>query len=168
LHGRIAFIDSPTVVRVRAFKDPDDNSGPVDLSAWSIDTASLDCAPLAAGNYDATISAASRGSAGNDITIQLVGDSGAGVSIVRADTSFVIHYEDGVSTVGDVNTAIGALVGSDALIVVSAAGTVGTVLVDATDNFGPTALTGGATPRISQPQQLVRVNKKFSKKTSVF
>ncbi len=393
LHCRVAFIDSATVIRVRAFKDPDDASGPIDLSSWTINTAYLDGTTQADGNYDASISAATRGKDGNLITIKLIGDSadgikssydfstasagnfntviqatskgvagdgisidlvgnsapaakafhnfadialgvfdttieakaagvvgndynieltgvgglgsgvsiafnanrftityesgvstvldienaigamvgptaliqvktpgtpgnmpivsvsdfigvhldsgtdgdgvlisriaddfiihfqdgvstildvedaiaaltgpdalievkqagtgatvlvaatddftdvnleggsdGGGVTIDRTGTDFVIHYDDGASTVGDVNTAIGALAGGDALIVVSAAGTTGTVLNQSTDDFGPTNLTNGDTPRISQPAQLVTVNRKFTKKASV-
>ncbi len=68
------------------------------------------------------------GVAGNLLTVTMVGDSGAGVVINRVGTDFTIHFQPGVSTQGDVNTAVTALAGLDDLFDVLAAGTVATVL----------------------------------------
>lgn len=85
---------------------------------------------------------------GNDITVTLVGDSGvgAGVTISVVGRAVTIHYESAVSTVANVETAIGALAGANDLIGVRTPGTGATVLTAPGANFGPTALTGGAAP----------------------
>jgi hypothetical protein len=97
------------------------------------------------GAYNAVLEATTAGVAGNSITVRLIGDSAgaAGVSIVRTGSAFVIHYESGVSTVGNVNTAIQALSGADDLVGVKTAGTTATVLTQPTDNVAVTALAGG-------------------------
>src|SRR5690242_19037115 len=58
--------------------------------------------------YDAVLEATSTGKEGNDITVKMVGDSDSGVTINRTGSAFVIHFQAGVSTVGNVNTAITA------------------------------------------------------------
>lgn len=96
-------------------------------------------------HYDGALIATTAGAAGNAITVKFLGDRGAGlgVSIVRNGTDFVIHYESGVSTVGNVNTAITALAGGDDLFGVETAGTTANVLT-ASDNAGPMTFAGGA------------------------
>lgn len=120
------------------------------------------------GSYDAVLEANTTGVGGNALTIALVGDSApaGGVSIVRTGTHFVIHYEDGVSVVGDVNTAIGALAGGDALFHVLTAGGPFAVLNAPGASFTASSFGGGVTPRLYAERQLVRVNKKFTKKLS--
>lgn len=81
---------------------------------------------------DNVIQATRFGSYYNAIRIKVIGDSAAaaGVTIDVSDMDFVIHFESGVSTQGDVNTAINALTGSNKLIQVKTAGTTDTVLVN--------------------------------------
>jgi hypothetical protein len=106
--------------------------------------ATLDCGTLAAGNEDSVLAAGTAGVAGNAIRVALTGDSppAGGVTITNAGNDYTIHYETLVSTVLDVETAIGLLAGTP--FVVSVVGTPGTVLNNATDNFALTALAGGA------------------------
>ncbi len=79
----------------------------------------LDCGTLANGDFD-TILKSSRncvyiGQSPNDCQVTLVGDSGDGVSVVDTRVGRIdgvpalctIHYESGVSTVGDIEDAIG-------------------------------------------------------------
>lgn len=56
-----------------------------------------------------------------------------------------VHYTPGTTTVGDVETLIGALSGDDDIIGVKTAGTgaTGATVLQAGDAFGPTALSGG-------------------------
>ncbi len=80
----------------------------------------LDCGTLAGGKLDTTFKSLRnykfRGQTPNNIQIQLTGDSGGGVTITETgtagrvdgiDSKIVIHYESGVSTVDDVENAIG-------------------------------------------------------------
>jgi hypothetical protein len=98
-----------------------------------------------AGSFDSILRAVTGGTAGNGITVALTGDSApaAGVTISRVLLAFVIHYESGVSTIGNVETAIAALAGADDLIEVKTAGTGATVLTAVGDNIAAVALTGG-------------------------
>lgn len=103
--------------------------------------AELDLADLGDGDCDTVVRAATRGAAGNDLTVELVGD-GAALSNVVIDEStddIVIHYESGVSTVGDVETAIALTTKLD----VKTAGTGATVLTAPADDGGPESLAGG-------------------------
>lgn len=104
-------------------------------------TAELDCGAEGSGALDTVIEAATAGAAGNDITVELVGDSGAaeGVTIDEVGDIVTIHFEDGVSTVADVETAIGTAT----LIAVKTAGTGATVLASPEDDFAPASLIGG-------------------------
>lgn len=106
--------------------------------------ASLDLDTVSA-DLDTIVEAATAGTAGNGITVAVVGDSPAagGVTIDVVDNAVTIHFEDGVSTVGDVETAIAALAGADDIIDVKTAGTGATVLDAATDEVVATALAGG-------------------------
>lgn len=108
--------------------------------------ATLDCGTLAAGNEDSVLAAGTAGV--TNIRVAHTGDSGAGVAITNAGNDYTIHYQTLVSTVLDVETAIGLLVGTP--IVVATPGTPGTVLDNATDNFALTALAGGADGALGQ------------------
>lgn len=103
--------------------------------------AELDLGSVAT-NLDTIVKAKTAG--GNDITIASVGDSGLGenVTIARVGNDFTIHFEDGVSTVADVEAAIAALTGDDALIAVKTAGTGASVLVAPDDEFAAESLAG--------------------------
>lgn len=119
--------------------------------------ASLACASLAALHFDTVVQAMTEGVDGNIISLQLIGDSagGAGVAIdvvysydgdgVLTGIAVTIHYESGVSTVANVEAAITALLGPDAVIAVKTAGTGATVLTAVGDDFVATLLTGGST-----------------------
>lgn len=93
------------------------------------------------GDIDTIIEAADGGAAGNDITITIVGDSGAaeGVTIDEVGTAVTIHFETAVSTIADLETAIGTAT----LIAVKTAGTGATVLDAATDECEDESLAGG-------------------------
>lgn len=103
--------------------------------------AELDCGDLADGDLDTVIRAADRGAAGNDLTVQLIGDGALASNVVinEATDNIVIHYESGVSTVADVETAIGL----STKLAVKTTGTGATVLTAPADNFAATALAGG-------------------------
>ncbi len=81
-------------------------------------------------------------------SVRMIGDGGGALSIVVDHTTnaVVIHYRDGVSTVGDVETAIAALAGADKVIVVQQAGTGATVLHSPADDFTATALASTPIP----------------------
>lgn len=104
-------------------------AGSFDLGAAAV-AATLDMSTVNA-QMDNVFVATAAGAAGNNITVTMVGDSppAGGVTINRAGTDFTIHFESGVSTQGDVNTAVTALAGADDLFGVQAAGTVATLLV---------------------------------------
>lgn len=105
--------------------------------------AELDLGGEGSGALDTVVQAAERGPGGNDITVEVLGDSGAaaGVTIGEVGDAVTIHFEDGVSTVEDVEDAITA---SATLITVKTAGTAATVLATATDQITPgVSLAGG-------------------------
>lgn len=108
--------------------------------------AEMDFSTIGAGNFDTVIEATAAGPQGNDITVQLAGDSAAaaGVTIDVDDAVVVIHYESGVSTVADVEAAMAALSGPKDIIGVKTAGTGATVLTSPGDDTPGTALAGGA------------------------
>jgi hypothetical protein len=115
------------------------------LGAFSGETnakAELDLGTLANGDLDTVVEATDTGEEGNDITVAATNTSGSGVVITVTGTAVVIDYEDGVSTVGDVETAIGALSGADDIIGVKTTGTGATVL-GSNDTFTATNLAGG-------------------------
>lgn len=58
------------------------------------------------GNCDTYVQAITQGEGGNDIHVSLVGDSVSGVSVVDAWPNVTIHFQPGVSTVSQVETAI--------------------------------------------------------------
>lgn len=106
--------------------------------------ASLDLDTVSA-DLDTVVEATTAGTAGNAISIIVVGDSPAagGVTIDVVGDVVTIHFEDGVSTVTDVETAIAALAGADDIIGVKTGGTGATVLDAATDEVAETSLAGG-------------------------
>jgi hypothetical protein len=103
--------------------------------------AELDLGTLADGDCDTVVRYATRGTAGNAVTVELVGDSApaGGVTIDESTDDVVIHYESGVSTVANVETAVSA----STKLAVKTAGTAGTVLTAPADDFEATALAGG-------------------------
>ena len=114
----------------------------IDAPAGREKKASLDLGGEGAGALDTIVQAKVGGTAGDDITVELVGDSGAaeGVTIDEDGTAVTIHFEDDVSTVADVEAAIGT---DSTLIEVGTAGTGATVLDAATDEFAAANLAGG-------------------------
>ncbi len=137
-------------ILVPGIKDTDTIVGAVNLTDLTMVLAAavkaeLDCGTVGAGAFDTVLAATVAGADGNDIQVVLVGDSesAAGVSIDVADGVVTIHYETGVSTVGDVETAITALADADDIIAVASGGTGATVLATATDDFEATNLAGG-------------------------
>lgn len=112
-------------------------SGSAVKAELDLDTPSAD--------LDTVVRAKTAGAAGNSITVAAVGDSApaAGVTISEAGNAVTIHFESGVSTVANVETAIGT---SSTLIEVKTAGTGATVLTAGGppgDAFSATALAGG-------------------------
>lgn len=117
--------------------------GACELSTVAAVKAELDMGEVGTGAFDTILQAHTAGEAGNAITVELVGDSGAGVSITQDGTAITIHYDPGTSTVGNVETAITALSGANDIIDVKTAGTGATVLSADDDAVSPTALAGG-------------------------
>lgn len=107
--------------------------------------ASKDLGTVGTGALDTEVETVADGTAGNSATVEAIATSGAGegVQITVTDQHTLIEFEDGVSTVADVETAIGALTGTNKVLRVKTAGTGATVLTGA-DVFGSTALSGGA------------------------
>lgn len=104
----------------------------------------LDLGTLGSGALDTVVEAQAVGAGGELLTIEAIGDSApaGGVTIDESGApAIVIHYESAVSTVADVETAIGGAT----LIQVKTTGTGATVLDVATDDFGATNLDGGIT-----------------------
>jgi len=104
----------------------------------------LDLGTLGSGALDTVIEAQAVGDGGELLTVELIGDSApaGGVTIDESgDPVIVIHYESTVSTVADVEAAIGGAT----LIQVKTAGTGATILDTATDDFEATNLAGGVT-----------------------
>ncbi len=85
-------------------------------------------------DLDTIVEAVELYTLGDDITVEVLGDSGAAEGVVIVEDlvarTVVIHFETAVSTVLDVETAIGA---TATLIQVKTAGTAATVLDAATD-----------------------------------
>jgi hypothetical protein len=103
--------------------------------------ASLDLGTLGTGALDTVIQAQVAGAAGESITVQLIGDSGAGVTLDETGApAIVIHYQSQISTVANVETAIGG----STLIEVKTAGTAGKILDATDDQFAATHLASGA------------------------
>lgn len=100
------------------------------------------------GGLDTIVQAQIAGVEGNDITITVVGDSApaGGVTIDEVGNAVTIHFEDGVSTVADVETAIGA---ESDLIEVKTTGTGATVLASPADECTDESLALGATETVT-------------------
>lgn len=108
--------------------------------------ASATLASIGDGKLDTVVEAVMPG--GNDVKVVLVGDSTSGVTISIVDVGtpgdwVVIHFKPDTSTVSDVETAITALSGANAIIAVKTGGTGATVLTAGT--VGNMLLTGGST-----------------------
>lgn len=101
---------------------------------------------LGTGAFDSILRATRDGTSGNDIFLQIVGDSTSGVVVDIVGDAVVVHYEDGVSTVAQVEAAITALAGADKIIEVKTAGTGATVLNSPADDFSGQNLAGGTGP----------------------
>jgi hypothetical protein len=123
------------------------------------DSTDFDLAAVAASkdtfgaSLDTIVVATTAGDEGNDLSVALLGDSAlaAGVTIVRNGDAFIIHYESGVSTVSDVETAIAALAGGNDLIGVGTPGTGATVLTAPASNCPATFLAGGSNAGLNLP-----------------
>lgn len=102
--------------------------------------ADLHLGTVGVGALDTVVRAKVAGIAGELITVALVGDAGAGVTISEVGNAVTIHYHTGVSTVANVETAI---TGTSTLIEIETTGTAATVLVTPTDDFAATSLIGG-------------------------
>lgn len=88
---------------------------------------SLSCATVGAGSLNTVIKGrAVQNNVGLPITIALVGDATAGVTISVTNNAHIIHFKPNVSTVANVETAIGLFTSGS--IVVKTAGTGATVL----------------------------------------
>jgi len=87
-----------------------------------------------------TFHAKAAGEAGNAYTIQVVGDSApaGGVTIDEGTNAILIHYESGVSTVGDVQTAL-----IPTVKISCANGVPLNILTAAPDDWGPVPMDGG-------------------------
>ncbi len=122
-----------------------------------------------AGGFNTVLQAHTPGVAGNIITVALVGDSApaGGVTIARTGTAFIIHYESGVSTVSDVETAVTALAGANDLIDVKTGGTGATVLTAPGDNHAATNLSAGTTSRIDMETQTVRIDPAYNRRAGI-
>lgn len=122
---------------------PDVNAVHAGLDADSANVAAtFDFASAGGGDLDTIVQAVTAGAAGNSLTVRVVGDSAAaaGVTISEVGTAVVIHYESGVSTRADIETAITA---SATLISVLTPGADAGALVSPGDNIPATNLTGG-------------------------
>jgi len=103
--------------------------------------ATLDLDPLSS-NIDTTVKAKVGGKGGNNITFRTVAD-GAGVgSLTESGNAVTFHYQTGVTTVTNLETAIG----TSTLIEVDAPGTGANILVSPGDTIPATALAGGVNP----------------------
>lgn len=116
----------------------------LDFTSGSPNTiAELDLGTLAGGDLDTVVQANLLGGPeGNAITVELTAASVSGVVISVVGNAVTIDIEDGVSTVSDVENAIAALTGTDAVIRTKTPGTGATVLA-AGDVFSATNLAGG-------------------------
>lgn len=103
--------------------------------------ASQDFGAIGSGAFDTILQAKRRGATGNNITVELIGDSAAagGVTLEETGDTLIIHYETEVSTVTHVQTALAA----STLVEVKTTGTGATILDAATDDVDATALEGG-------------------------
>lgn len=105
-------------------------------------------------NDNTKVQAKVPGVAGNDISISFAKRvSGSGVTYSENGNAVLVQYEDGVSTVADVEAAI---IASSTLLEIKSTGTAANVLHDPVDSFAYTHLASGA-DEIIEPTS---VNKK--------
>lgn len=117
--------------------------GPLYLSTVADDKAELDLDTVT-GDVDTIIEATSAGAAGNAITIAFVADGTGAGSFTRVGSAFTFHYQSGVTTVTNFETAVAALAGADDLIAVKTPGTGSNTFDDPADTLAATPLAGGA------------------------
>jgi hypothetical protein len=137
--GGTAFTGQAGVVNLQS-STPDSNPA-LNVLYNGANCASLNLATLGAGHCNCSVYARTPGSAGDLITVTLIGDSamGAGVVLDESGNDITIHYESGVSMVKDVHKAIADF---STLIQVKTIGDSFTVLTAPGDNGGPANLTG--------------------------
>lgn len=124
--------------------------------------ATLNLATLAAGNFNTKLRIIAPGAGGNAWTIAAAGDSapaaGASIAVNTGAKTIVVHFEDGVSTVGDVETAIANLAGANLVVAIDAPGTAATVLHAPGDEFTASHFTGGAAGAFVLPAAAKRLH----------
>lgn len=104
--------------------------------------ASLDVSGPGAATFNTVIEAVNEGPAGNLITLATVADGTGAGSLTESGTAVTFHYQSGVTTVGNFETAVAG----STLIKVKTTGTGANVLNDPADTFSATNLSaGGAT-----------------------
>lgn len=107
-------------------------------------TAELDLSDVTV-RVDTVIQAAESGEDGNDITIAFVADgAGAGTLNEGAFPVLVFHYQSGVTTVANFETAVDASTNLE----VKTAGTAANVITATGDTFSATGLAGGVTETV--------------------
>jgi hypothetical protein len=104
-------------------------------------------------NLDSVMQAVVEGPDGSLINIETAGDAGGGDGVTFEVDGYDIlcHFEDGVSTVEDFETALAADAAVAALVRVKTAGTAASVLTDADDTQSAALLTGGGATSVSAP-----------------
>lgn len=107
-------------------------------------TATLDLADHTV-RVDTVVAAADSGEGGNDITLAFVADgTGAGTLSEGAYPALVFHYESGVTTVTDFESAVAASTYLD----VETAGTGANLITATGDTFSAVNLAGGVTETV--------------------
>lgn len=104
--------------------------------------ASLDIAPLTA-NCETVVRAKSVGTGGNSLTLAFVADGSGTGSLTQSGNALTFHYESGVTTVANFETAVAA----STIIEVGTSDGSGT-LTSPGDTFSATAFTGGASRKM--------------------
>ena len=137
LHAIGANADSPQIDDVRIISTTGRLQAALYLATRSVH-ATLDLAPLTA-NVKTVLRSKAPGTPGNSITLQFVADgTGVGTLSEGAYPAIVFHYQGGVTTVANFESAVTA---SANLEIIAVDGIV--TLTSPGDTFGPTALTGG-------------------------
>ena len=117
----------------------------VDVPAVTAAKASLDLHTVDT-NIATVIEAKNTGAAGNSITIAAVADDSSGVTINVAGNAVTIHFKSGTAKLSDVETAIGALAGANAIIEVKTADpSASSKTLASGDAFAATHLANGQT-----------------------
>jgi hypothetical protein len=98
----------------------------------------LDIAPLTT-NCETVVRAKTVGVGGNDLTLAFVADGSGSGSLTQSGSALTFHYESGVTTVANFETAVG----SSAVIEVATVDGTGT-LTSPGDTFSATAFAGGS------------------------